>query len=546
MGADVIFTPLTLPNLVLKNRVLRSSISGRIDNYDGSGTRARLTWERKFARAGVGAIISSHVPVSVQGRILPNYAFIDRDERIGFWRAVGEAVHEHDCKFILQLSHAGRQQDIAGIENFHRHRLSASSRVEQFHGFHPDAMTRAQIAETIQQFADGARRAREAGLDGVELHAGNGYLFHQFLSSAINNREDEYGGELVNRARFLLDVIAAIRAEVGRDFFLGVKYCPVDYHDAVTFWEPSGNTLAEGVEVARWIEAAGADAIHVSSGSMFPHPRNPPGDFPLDVAARAYPALLGEGSHTLRNYVIFRYRIFHPLARYLWNRNKGDVIEAINAPESRAVKAAVKIPVMVTGGFQSRSVVERVLTDGTCDAVTIARPLIANDDLLRWWAEGHEQPPRPCTYCNKCLINVVEHPLACYEESRFDSYDEMIRCAMAIFEDEVPPRALPPADRVALPLAGTNPRALPAPEPEEEPELEPEIEITAAAPPADDDPLGAAGEGEAVAIDPHPSGVIPPSFAATPAAPVAPAAAAPQPAPAQGSGPISADHRPTN
>src|SRR5215813_13340141 len=80
------------------------------NNYDGSGTPARINWEERFARGGVGAIIAAHVPVHVRGRILPNYAFIDRDSLVPFWRLVGERVHRHDCKFILQLSHAGRQQ----------------------------------------------------------------------------------------------------------------------------------------------------------------------------------------------------------------------------------------------------------------------------------------------------------------------------------------------------------------------------------------------------------------------------------------------------
>jgi 2,4-dienoyl-CoA reductase (NADPH2) len=86
---DIIFTPLEMRNLTIKNRVLRSSISGRIDNDNGTGTQARINWEVKLARGGIGAIISSHVPVHPRGRILPNYAFIDRDEMIPFWRRVG-------------------------------------------------------------------------------------------------------------------------------------------------------------------------------------------------------------------------------------------------------------------------------------------------------------------------------------------------------------------------------------------------------------------------------------------------------------------------
>src|SRR3954467_10095297 len=102
--ADALFQPLAFRNLTVKNRLFRSSISGRIDNYDGSGTPARIAWEDRFARGGGGAVISAHVPVHIRGRILPNYATIDRDERIAFWRLVTDRVHASECKFILQLS----------------------------------------------------------------------------------------------------------------------------------------------------------------------------------------------------------------------------------------------------------------------------------------------------------------------------------------------------------------------------------------------------------------------------------------------------------
>jgi 2,4-dienoyl-CoA reductase-like NADH-dependent reductase (Old Yellow Enzyme family) len=131
--SDPIFTPLSFRHLTLKNRILRSNVSGRFDNYDGSGNQARINWETKFARGGVGAIVSSFVPVELRGRIVPNYAMIDRDSRIPFWRAVGEAVHAHDCRFILQLSHAGRQRDIQGIE--YRTGLSSTGARDPVHGF---------------------------------------------------------------------------------------------------------------------------------------------------------------------------------------------------------------------------------------------------------------------------------------------------------------------------------------------------------------------------------------------------------------------------
>src|SRR3954471_2635502 len=166
--ADPIFEPLHFRNLTVKNRLFRSNISGRFDNYDGSGNPVRFNWETKFARGGIGAIISSFVPVSSEGRIVPNYATIDDDDRIPFWRELGRRVHEYDCRFIMQLSHSGRQRDIAAIDQ--PNTLAPTDHPDDVHGLECERMTVDDIHATVQAFAPGARRARTAGLDGVELH----------------------------------------------------------------------------------------------------------------------------------------------------------------------------------------------------------------------------------------------------------------------------------------------------------------------------------------------------------------------------------------
>ncbi len=438
MQGDPIFQPLQFRNLTVKNRLFRSSISGRIDNYDGSGTPARIAFEAMFARGGVGTIISSHVPVLTRGRILPNYATIDRDSRVPFWKKVGEKVHESDCKYVLQLSHSGHQQDIGGVENIGKKPLSSTSTTESFHGIPSQAMTIPEIHETIQAFADGARRARDAGLDGVELHAGNGYLFSQFLSPAINDRKDEYGGSLENRARFLLDVIAAVRGAVGRDFHLQVKFSAVDHNADVLFWQKEGTKIEDSLKVAKWIEEATADAIHVSTGSMFPHPRNPCGDLPLKggEGADAYDTMLSSGKHTVRNYLLFKLPILQPLMHGLWNRKRPEEIEGALLDDARAIKTAVTIPVLVTGGFQTASVIREAITSGACDGVTMARTLLANPDLPHLFADGKDKADKPCTYCNKCLVHVLEDPLGCYEVSRFDGdHDKMMRSLMSFYDE---------------------------------------------------------------------------------------------------------------
>lgn len=434
MAQNPIFTPLRCRSLEVKNRVFRSNISGRFDNDDGSLTQTRINWECKFARGGVGAIISSYVPVLMEGRIVAGYATIHRDDLIPLWQKLGEAVHAFDCKYILQLSHSGRQMDIPGVHNLRRPTLSSTSRKESLHGFLCRAMTREDIDHTVDAFANGAWRAREAGLDGVELHAANGYLITQFLSSGINDRTDEYGGSLMNRARILLDIIQAIRAKVGRDFHLQVKISAVD-HNNVMPWEKKGNTLNETIQICQWCEEAGADAIHVSTGSLFPHPLNPPGDFSFETIATTYDAMISSGVSCFRNFLLFRYRPLRPIFRWLWFRMKKDrPVEGVSLDEARAVKQAVSIPVISTGGYQTASVVRRIIEEGAVDAVSIARSLVANNDLVEQWRSGRDLPERPCTYCNKCLLNAPKNPMGCYELDRFDGdWDRMVEELMSIY-----------------------------------------------------------------------------------------------------------------
>jgi 2,4-dienoyl-CoA reductase (NADPH2) len=299
-------------------------------------------------------------------------------------------------------------------------------------------MTREEIQETVNAFAEGARRAQEAGLDGVELHGANGYLITQFLSSAINDRTDEYGGSLENRARFVIEIVKAIRRRVGPGFHLQMKISATEYNDALLFlrFEGSGNTIDESIQVCRWLIDAGVDSIHVSTGNTFPHPRNPAGsDLPVDVLADTYDQLASSGTHTFRNLLIFRNKLTGDLFRRQWLAAgvPEDKIEGVSLPDARAIKHAVSVPVICTGGFQTASVIRGAIQRGDCDAVSIARPLVANNDLVRQFEAGKDQADRPCTYCNKCLVHVVEHPIGCYEESRYASREEMIAQIMSVF-----------------------------------------------------------------------------------------------------------------
>lgn len=473
--AKLIFAPLEFRALRVKNRLFRSSISGMFDEYDGHGGHTRLNWEEMFARGGIGCIISSFVPVNVRGRILVRYAMIDDDDKIPFWRAVGERVHRHDCRFILQLSHSGRQQDLGGVENLYNKGLSSTNTSDYFHGLLSEAMTRPQIAEVVGQFAQGARRAREAGLDGVELHGANGYLITQFLSSGINDRKDEYGGSWENRARFVLEIIRAIRREVGPDFHLQVKINGMDHNDWLYPWIPKGNTIEETINICRLLmdDGKGADAFHISSGSTFPHPRNPPGDMPMRELLRWYDGMLSQGARTRFNYAIFSNPLTAWLFRQLWIWRRGKVIEGINVEYAQAVSQALaavdpSVKVLCTGGFQHADKIAAAIRDKACDGVTIARPLIANPDLPHILARMNgPEPGKECTYCNRCLVNDLENPLGCYELSRYDGdsfearYAAMMRSVMSVFEPPAYPARTPTPEAAAGAMI-----AAPAPTPE--------------------------------------------------------------------------------
>src|SRR5688572_7584180 len=432
--ADILFEPLQFRTLTVKNRIFRSNVSGRFDNYDGSGNQARINWEVKFAKGGVGAIISSFVPVTLRGRIVPNYATIHRDESVPFWRALGDAVHAHDCRYILQLSHGGRQRDIPGIE--YAKGLSSTDKSDPLHGFECERMTQADIDDTVEAFAKGAKRAEDAGLDGVELHGANGYLITQFLSSAINDRTDGYGGALANRARFVREIVRAIRQRVKPGFHVQMKISATEYGDVLDDDDPKGNTIDESIQVCQWLVEDGIDAVHVSAGHMFPHPKNPAGDLAIEELVKTYDSLISSGTNTFRNYVLFRSELLGRLFKRRWEDARGDVskIEGINLPDAEKIKAAVTVPVLCTGGFQTAAIIRDAIDRKRCDAVTIARPLIANNNLVEMFRNNVGRPPKPCTYCNKCLVNAVENPLGCYEESRFPSREAMIQEIMTVFD----------------------------------------------------------------------------------------------------------------
>jgi 2,4-dienoyl-CoA reductase-like NADH-dependent reductase (Old Yellow Enzyme family) len=446
-ATDVIFEPLDFRNLTVPNRLVASSIGSRIDFYDGTGTEIRIRWDVKWARTGVGAMISTHSPVDPRGNLSPHFAHIDRDDRIPFWRELIRRVHENDCKYILQLVFGGRHREVAGIH--YDKGLSSTDKPDWFRGFLCTRMTTEQIKGVVDAFGQAARRAREAGADGIELHGANGFVITQFLSKEINDRKDEYGGSLENRARFPLEVVREVRRQVGDDFHLQFKISLAEHVREVYPWRRSdGNKVEDSVQICKLLEAAGVDAFHISAGANYPHPRNPAGKFPIDDVAQIFDQV-SAGRHPWRDFALLKSPMKR-LVRRWWERPSRGREEGIHLADSQALKDAVSVPVICGGGFQTASLIGDAIERGACDAVALARPLIANPDLPKMFAAGLDRPPKPCTYANKCLINLAMHPVGCYDESRFDSREEMMGEAMAIFE---PPAMVAAEDARPAPTA---------------------------------------------------------------------------------------------
>jgi 2,4-dienoyl-CoA reductase-like NADH-dependent reductase (Old Yellow Enzyme family) len=444
--ADPIFRPLTINGLTLKNRVVRSSLGGRVDYYDGSMSEARIAWDRRFARHGVAAIISSNSGIRPDGVAVPGYATIDDDRTIPSWRRLVREMHEYDCRYIIQLHFSGRQRDLPRKEFVDMPPPGATDRPDLLYGLRSRRMTVAEIHELVQAYARAARRAREAGADGIEIVACNGYLLHQFLSSAINDRDDDYNGDLRARARVTMEVLTAVRAAVGRDFFVSMKLSGRDEHNAYTapFVRAVGNTLADTLVLSRWLAEAGLDAIHLSQGDSFPHPLVPAGGLPADDARRAVATLFYEGTRAPLTLLLLQFAPLRRLLEWNWARRMAyqqggallpDKIEGMNQDDAAKIKQASGLPVICVGGWQSAGRIREALSAGHCDVVSIARGLLANPDLVERFARGQDQPERPCTYCNKCAVNALVYPLACWEEARFDTREQMYDEAYRVYKE---------------------------------------------------------------------------------------------------------------
>ncbi|GAA4670258.1 NADH:flavin oxidoreductase/NADH oxidase [Gordonia humi] len=272
--SHLLFEPITLRGLTVRNRVwVPPMCQYSANTEDGVPAAWHLVHYGGLARGGAGAVIVEATGVTPEGRISNRDLGLWNDEQRDAFAPIVDFMHSQGAAAGIQLAHAGRKASTWpewGAEKSGARSVDeggwqtvAPSPIAFPDLADPKELTAAEIVETVAAFAASARRAADAGFDLVEIHAAHGYLLHEFLSPLSNVRTDSYGGSLENRARFLLETVDAVRAEVGDDF-------PVLVRLSATDWTDGGLTGDDTVEVSRLLKAHGVDLIDVSTGANVP------------------------------------------------------------------------------------------------------------------------------------------------------------------------------------------------------------------------------------------------------------------------------------
>ena len=353
---SILFEPSSINQMTLKNRFVRSATWEGMANADGSCSPELINLMEELALGGIGLIISGHAYISRDGQAGQRQMGIYGDELIPGLAKMAETVHQQNSKILVQLSHAGCQAEYNIINQQPSGPSVAENRSEES----CREMSREDIHQIIEDFGRAAARAKKAGFDGVQIHAAHGYLMSQFLSPFYNKREDEYGGELENRARIVLEVVRMIRDQVGEKFSILIKMNSEDFL-------PGGLSVKEMVRVAAMLEKTGVDAIEMSGGTV------------------------SSGKYT-------------PVRRGKLNSPEKEVYYREAAIQ---YKERIMIPLLLVGGIRSFEVAQKLVKDGLTDYIAFCRPLIREPGLINRWKSGNTAGST-CRSCNLCFKPIME------------------------------------------------------------------------------------------------------------------------------------------
>jgi len=356
--SDILAQPLTLPcGTILPNRIAKAAMTEGLADPAG---RPTLELERLYglwSDGGAGLLLSGNIQIDGEHLERPGNVVIDRapdgamQAALSRWAAAGTRNGNH---FWVQISHAGRQTQ----RNINPHPKAPSAVKIDLPGGQfgePVALTVPEIEDIVRLFGVCAAAVKAAGFTGVQVHAAHGYLLSQFLSPRSNQRRDEYGGSLANRARVLLDCVNTVRGAVGPDFPVAVKLNSADF-------QKGGFAFADSLQVAQWLEAAGIDLLEISGGTY------------------EQPKLLGVAGIEEEEQ--------QPVARSTLMR------EAYFVDFALAMQKKVSIPLLVTGGFRQRAAMEQAISAGGADLIGLGRPLCVVTDAPARLLAGEPELPR--------------------------------------------------------------------------------------------------------------------------------------------------------
>ena len=394
---SIVFTPAHIGQLEIKNRLVRSATYERAATNKGEVSDFLVDLYRTLGKGGVGLIITGIAGVYSKALAPERIIRADNDDFIGGLRKIPQAVREvaPDCRVVLQLHHPGRQvihqEDAvklipvlppALMAYIQKHPeviappgeaspvvepTAPSAVYDATFDRTPRALTPDEIEEIVEAFAEGVRRAQEAGFDGAQVHAAHGYLLSSFLSPRTNQREDQYGGSTENRTRVVKDIYQRARRKVGDGFPILIKVNTTDFL-------PGGIDLNEAVRVGKLLSEVGFAAIETSGGMW--------------EAVTRKKEELGWPP------------VFIPESR---TGIKAQDQEAYFLQGAKALKEKTSATVIAVGGFRSFSKIEEVLTSKAADFVSMCRPLIRQPDLPIIWRSGEGPDKAECISCNACL-----------------------------------------------------------------------------------------------------------------------------------------------
>jgi len=355
-----LFEPVTIGTMTLSNRLVMAPMVTQYGNGGGCVTERLIDYYVERAKNKVGLIIVEAACVAIGGRVASNQLNIYDDAFVAGLKRLAGAIRDTGSKCVLQLQHTGRRASSAynnGIQPV------APSAIPARNGEMPRELSVEEIEGIIEAFAQGARRAKEAGFDGVELHFAHGYLIAQFLSPLINKRTDRYGGDLESRTRLALEIVRRVKQEVSDDYPLMARICGDEYIKG-------GLTLKDSQRIVVMLEAAGVHAIDVSAGYTASHEE---GYLNCLIPWSSAPMAIGHGCY-------------------------------LHLAEG--IKKVVKVPIIAVGRLDDPDVAEKAVAQGKTDLVAVGRGILADAALPSKIYHRQYSDIRNCIACNNCISSL--------------------------------------------------------------------------------------------------------------------------------------------